>query len=340
MSSPRQELVGENPLSEAKVTELVKVLVDGDVPFGPASRGILVSRAARACALDEIQKFMAVVTPYAKEAGVSFNPLKPTLSSADLGAVETVAKLVKLLVHERLLPIIKKGSSAADLVSAYSHAMLALFRSRPAELDELIADTLQQVADIGTFFLQLAAQDSHTGADPEVRQAHDGTKNLVRLAYNQSPYWVQRDQEMRQIELAMQSLGPELRILSANLESGQQGADEAVIKKLPVLLDSLPPAATSSLLGKLMEHERATVERLKVDIDKGALSEEQLSTLKAVAASCDKVSALAFEATWKKQFAEVSRQTKAVEEMVERQMQSSRCKGVLATFLAEESKRC
>ena len=79
--------------------------------------------------------------------------MAPLLSTAELGPVETVATLIRLLIHERFVPIIKRGSAAAALPVAYAKLMKQMSESFPNELNELIVDSLTEIGEIAEYFL-------------------------------------------------------------------------------------------------------------------------------------------------------------------------------------------
>ena len=330
-----QELTAGKPLSETKTKELVKILEDAGVVFGPASRSELVSHAARGCAQDEVVKFMKIVCPYS-DALEKFNPMQPCLADAGLGSVETVSRLVKLLLHERLIPAIKRGSHGAETLCAYATFMTKMASERPEHLDELLVHTLQEIADIGRFFTSIADPGCQEEADAGVREAREGAKGLVRLALGQSPYWQQRDAESQQVAQANKCLGPQLRDVLQQLEKQVEGADKAVISKLPVFLDALLPASSANLLNKLMVYERAAVEKIKTVLDEGKVGGDAPGCLRNIAQNCDQVSCLATEASWKQQYSELSRETKQLHELAEKALQRSQCQEILQSFLAED----
>ena len=171
-------------MTEEKTKQLVQILKDAGVPFGASSRNMLVTHAARSCALDDPKKFFSIVCPYALDTE-AFDPLEPKISSAALGSVESVAKVIKLLVHERFVPMIKKGRNGADLLAEYADNMTEMQATQPKDFDELIKGAVDDVGDRPVLQdpcrprCMSGLRDQHQGGERRSQEPHQDSSDAV-----------------------------------------------------------------------------------------------------------------------------------------------------------------
>ena len=156
--------MGVGGLSREQRKEKLQQLQKEEVETGPLFRQALLQAAARD--LEDPAELIKMVCPYNMEdnaaaAGGSssplFNIMEPTLASAGLSDVNGATVMMRVLVHEKLLPAIDRGSDCAEYIYELAELLSTMATEAPASTPPLTAHALAELADIAAFFIALKA---------------------------------------------------------------------------------------------------------------------------------------------------------------------------------------
>eukprot|EP00971_Amphidinium_carterae_P050597 996385-Amphidinium_carterae.1 len=163
ITASHAELVklGEKMPEVDKKDKLERLKSEG-VAFGPIMRSTLLTWAVTA-EEDDMGKVADMLSP---RASGSFDPLNPTLGTAQLSDIETAALFLKCFVHDKLLIIMAEGEEQFEKVFTLCSKMKDMVGNL-VDVDPIVDSSCQQAVEVCTYFLAIKAC---TLDSPEVQQ--------------------------------------------------------------------------------------------------------------------------------------------------------------------------
>ena len=335
------QAVEKGELKGAERDAQLQLLMDAGVLLGQNTRGSLIRSKARET--ENVTEFLRIINPVAPEVAENadgtelqqFNPLKPTLSSADLSDLDTAGTMTKLTV-ERMLAKIKKGQPQKGEVMQIAEALVKLGAHQENEkLGPTTQAALEELADVGGWFLAL---EDYTGRFSKhvqsMSEAKDGAAKLIKLAIKNTPFWAEAEASSRKSAVSLQTLGPDLQKIESALAGKSEGADKLCVSKLAVWLDSLPGVVTEKVLHNLVSFERERLEMVKGKMGDAEQKDTQLKELLQIMSVLDSVVELKppMEDSFKTLLAEAT----AVKAQADRAQQEASAKKVVHGFVRED----
>eukprot|EP00971_Amphidinium_carterae_P177954 3529315-Amphidinium_carterae.1 len=241
----------EKPLTQQVRQSKVAKLVDGNVEFLSNIRGHLVRELARE--YTELDDFLKVVCPVPCADEIRFNPCEPTLATARLSDLETAATAMKLIV-ERIIKYLKEGAESAERMQKLCSAFCKWYGEAPEDVSAGLQVCLDELYEMGAFFLAMfdvSVLDEHEAAVTGMRDAKDGSRQLVKSTLRSSKWWSDLEIDARKTSQAERALGPKVTEALTRLSNREVGAEEHVLQQLPVFLDSLRSGSRDRLLNGL-----------------------------------------------------------------------------------------
>ena len=253
-------------LEAEKRKELRTALVQEGLELGPEFRKAVLMRTMQD--LPDVDATMNLLTPFHTGDVCEFDISNPTLRScSDLPDVDFATCFLKLAIHTRLVPEIRKGKSRRHIVEELCQRMSEMTTQAQQAPDQKIAMTgaLADVQEICKYFLTLCepfslADDGNQTLNVLscVRGSRVGAKALVKHAVDESVFWLDLEKDTRSCQVAARTFGKELRSCSANLAIFAEKSVEDALGRLPLWLDNLPRTLLSRVTEQLMaaiDHE-------------------------------------------------------------------------------------
>ena len=234
---------------------------DQQIDFGPNFQTAVTCLYAKECSLQEL---LTVVSPCQGDPQ-PWLPLAPTIASCNFSLVDKARITLRVLVHERLVRAISKGSAGLEELKALLEILQKLSSFQSAGRDDpehFLAAACQELGRISNALSALLELIPATAEnlDP-VMTATQGASALVKGALRQCPMWKQKEKDLRKVQTAMQTMGPQVEAACKALEDGKAEL-ETMMGKYPMWMDALPPGSTLALETKLQHHFSAELKAL------------------------------------------------------------------------------
>ena len=264
LNLPAQETCKENvrKMDPAKRKSNLKRLMEHGVEFGPGIQNALLKTIGPELSTED---FFDMIRPYKTETEGSqqFDPLQPKLRMCDFSDRETALLLVRLSIHERLIPLLSAGELQEDAVVSFCIHMLQLSKEAAEHIQHrpVTATALDEATEISKFFLVLSkpevVQNPSVAMLDAVRGACAGASLLVKCSIQQSTFWRNKEASYRETAIAELTVGPELNSMIEKVKKNEAGSIEESLTKLPIFLNQLRPERTSPLLTMIVEKLKA-----------------------------------------------------------------------------------
>ena len=238
----------------------------------------IVTQLLRGC--KGTKEFMNMVKPYSAGEGDSdeskFDPCDPTLGGCEISTLQKAKVFQRMVVHERLIPMISRASQTSPELRAYGEALVAMDTEKP-DLCPILTASLEELGRIGKFLLALFGGLLLQGTavadlDNVMVHAPAGPLSLVKTAVLQNPALKNQVQKLRATALASKTMAPEMQASEERLQALQtcdlKGSTQAlkeVAARLPAWDDALPSGSTASIVAKIQEVARQALQHIQED---------------------------------------------------------------------------
>ena len=279
---PLQEVNAETWLKfpKDKRTEVLEMVEEAEVKLGPAMKQTLIRTYANEIDTDNIDELLETVLPALAGAGTSeFNMWKPRLRDAGLPEMQMCTLMLRLLIHERLVPAMSGAEANSSSLLALSVALRkAMDPSLARAAGAVLEASVKEVYDISGYFIALLSPEpgAHGTSIASVDELKHGagTKALVRSKVAQVKFWKSLEGRYRTAVVAEKSDGPVIQKALEGMKGGDASAVKLVIEKLPVWRDRLRSITVGPVEAALEGYFKATLATFKSGVMKKAVTPE------------------------------------------------------------------
>ena len=234
------------PLEERKKT--LAAFKDFGVEFGPVFQSAVTVAAAKSASYDT---WLDIVFPEQKrgEEQEAWDPMQPKLCACKFSGSDRYRILMRSIIHERMIPTLTRGQAGLSDLRALTTALGELIcKATSVDLSDVVAESsIDEIKDLHLF---VSALQGDIEAKPDtfdiVMVATEGSKALVKQCVRQTPYWRNKEKDMRQLHVAKMTVLPEVQAAIASLGDGSPDWS-GIAKQYPQWLDTLPSALTTCI---------------------------------------------------------------------------------------------
>ena len=310
----------------ARRKEVLDMVLEHRVPLGPGIQEELVRARCQELSTDNLAEFLEVTLPILDGSPKSdFDPWRPLLRDTVMPDIQMCALMLKLIVHERVVPWISDDEGAAHLLLKFC---AGLRKASAPELTEkagaVVAASMKDLHDVTGYFVALLSVDDNalgtSVATLDEVKTGTGSKALVRAKLSQSKYWKKLEGKYRTAVVAHKVEGPVISKLMAGMQEWNMTSVQSTIEKLPGWRDRLRSVTVEPVEKRLQECFQNRLDSFSAALEKsdvGAEWSEHIQEFIKVARVADSQLRSAWEQQAKSIYSGWAEQAKAVLEKME-----------------------
>ena len=145
----------------------------------------------------------------------------------------------QLILSDSLLRVIHRGLAGAPIVDAMSRSVLEILPSVQERAPAVLELACKELVAVSKALRALCGSDQY-GVD-EVNQLPSSC-DVIKQLLNQTPFWREKDKQLRESAVARAMFGPEVKAAAAKLEGETMTLEEflALGKRVVVWQEGLP----------------------------------------------------------------------------------------------------